>query len=122
VFNKAYVNATSAEYSVCDCCFTCCRAVAVFPVVLGWLERQPDDNTWLLRWDTSSGGSSSRDHPRFAWEVCSVRGSSPNLWSNWELWRKAGLAGMAAGGRLAAAKVRQEAAQHAPSVFNCSAP
>jgi hypothetical protein len=45
-----------------------------------------------------------------------VSGSSPNFWSNWELWRKAGLTGMAAGGRLAAAKVGQAAAQHALSV------
>jgi hypothetical protein len=84
-----------------------CRAVASFPVVLGWLEQQSEDNTLLLRWDSSS----SRQRSTFSWEVCSVPGPSPCIWSSWELWRYGALP--AAGGWLAAAKVWHATAQPA---------
>ncbi|WIA32702.1 hypothetical protein OEZ86_005888 [Tetradesmus obliquus] len=78
-------------------------AVAAFPVVLGWLQQQPDNSSLLLRWDTRSNSSSCSMRQRtFSWEVATVPGACPCVWSSWQLWRHAALP--AAGGRLAAAK------------------
>lgn len=89
-----------------NACVAPCRAVAAFPVVLGWLQQQPDSSL-LLRWDTRSNSSSCSMRQRtFSWEVATVPGACPCVWSSWQLWRHAALP--AAGGRLAAAKVRGE--------------